>query len=203
MAKMNVGFSTRCIHVGEKDNQFGSVRAPLYDTTTFSFSSTEKMLDVIEGRKLGFLYTRYGSNPSITNVEIKLACIEQTEGALSFSSGMAAISSTLLAHGERGIICIGEVYGGTWELMSKQLNSLGRKVVFLIAEDWHGLNYHLSQGISLVYFETPSNPLLQIIDIVEVCKIAHQYDAVVAVDGTFATPVNQQTIKLGTDNCHP
>lgn len=199
MAKMNAGFSTRCIHAGEKDDQYGSVRAPLYDTTTFSFSSTEKMLDVIEGRKLGFLYTRYGSNPSIANVEIKLACIEQAEGALSFSSGMAAISSTLLAHGERGIICIGEVYGGTWELMSKQLNSLGRKVVFLSAEDWFGLNHHLSQGLSLVYFETPSNPLLQIIDIVEVCKITHQYDAVVAVDSTFATPVNQQTIKLGAD----
>ena len=199
MSKNDAGFSTRCIHAGEKNNQFGSVRAPLYDTSTFSFSSTDKMLDVVEGRELGFLYTRYGSNPSITNVEIKLASIEQTDGALAFSSGMAAISSTSLAHGQPGVICIGEVYGGTWELMSQQLKSLGREVEFLGAEDWHSLSYHLSQGFSLVYFETPSNPLLQIIDIAEVCKLTHQHDAIVAVDSTFATPVNQQTIKLGAD----
>ncbi|MDZ4141984.1 MAG: PLP-dependent aspartate aminotransferase family protein [Methylotenera sp.] len=199
MGKSNVGFSTRCIHSGEMNDQFGSVHTPLYDTSTFGFSSTEKMLDVIEGRKLGFLYTRYGSNPSISNVELKLASIEQAEGALAFSSGMAAISSTLFAHSERGVICFGEVYGGTWELMSQQFKSLGSNIVFLSAEDWRGLNYHLSLGLSLVYFETPSNPLLQIIDIDEVCKLAHRYDAVVAVDSTFATPVNQQTIKLGAD----
>ncbi|OGV76953.1 MAG: hypothetical protein A3I83_03270 [Methylotenera sp. RIFCSPLOWO2_02_FULL_45_14] len=199
MGKRNAGFSTRCIHAGEMNDQFGSVHTPLYDTSTFSFSSTEKMLDVIEGRKLGFLYTRYGSNPSITNVELKLASIEQAEDALVFSSGMAAISSTLLAHGERGVICVGEVYGGSWELMFQQLKALGRKVEFLDAEDWQGLNHHLSQGLSLVYFETPSNPLLHIIDIAEVCKLAHQHDAIVAVDSTFATPVNQQAINLGAD----
>lgn len=199
MDKKNAGFSTRCIHAGEMHDQYGSVHTPLYDTTTFGFSSTEKMLDVIEGRKLGFLYTRYGSNPNIANVEVKLASIEQAEDALVFSSGMAAISSTLLAHGERGVICVGEVYGGSWELMFQQLEALGRKVEFLEAEDWQGLNHHLSQGLGLVYFETPSNPLLHIIDIAEVCKLAHQYDAVVAVDSTFATPVNQQTIKLGAD----
>jgi cystathionine gamma-synthase len=112
---------------------------------------------------------------------------------------MAAISSTLLAHGARGVICLGEVYGGSWELMFRQLKELGRSVVFLDSEDWQGLNQQLSQGLGLVYFETPSNPLLNIIDIPKVCKIAHEFDAIVAIDSTFATPVNQQTIKLGAD----
>lgn len=199
MHQKHAGFSTRCIHAGDMDDQFGSPHTPLYDTSTFSFASTEKMLDVIEGRKPGFLYTRYGSNPSIVNVENKFASIEQAEGAMAFSSGMAAISSTLLAHGERGVICFGEVYGGTWELMSVQLKALGRQVEFVGAEDWQGLSRYLSQGLSLVYFETPSNPLLQIIDIAQVCQLAHQYSAMVAIDSTFATPVNQQALASGAD----
>jgi cystathionine gamma-synthase len=199
MHQKNSNFSTRCIHAGEGHDQYGSPHTPLYGTTTFSFDSTEKMLDVIEGRQSGFLYTRYGSNPSIVNVENKLASIEQAEGAIAFSSGMAAISTTLLAHGERGVICFGEVYGGTWEFMTLQLQALGRQVKFLAADDWQGLNVYLSQGFGLVYFETPSNPLLQIIDIVRVSKLAHQYDALVAIDSTFATPVNQQPLTIGAD----
>jgi len=199
MDKKILEFSTRCIHAGEMDDQYGSVHSPLYDTSTFGFGSTEKMLDVVEGRKPGFFYTRYGSNPSVTNVEIKLASIEQAEGALVFSSGMAAISSTLLAHGMDGVICLGEVYGGAWEFMSKQLKMLGRKVEFIGAEDWQNLDNYLTQGFSLVYFETPSNPLLQIIDIARVCKLAHQYGAVVAIDSTFATPVNQLALKIGAN----
>ena len=199
MHQKNSNLSTRCIHAGKGHDQYGSPHTPLYDTTTFSFDSTEKMLDVIEGRQSGFLYTRYGSNPSIVNVENKLASIEQAEGSIAFSSGMAAISTTLLAHGERGVICVGEVYGGTWEFMTLQLQALGRQVKFLSADDWQGLNVYLSQGFGLVYFETPSNPLLQIIDIARVSKLAHQYDALVAIDSTFATPVNQQPLTIGAD----
>ena len=73
--------------------------------------------------------------------------------------------------------------------MTLQLQALGRQVKFLSADDWQGLNVYLSQGFGLVYFETPSNPLLQIIDIARVSKLAHQYDALVAIDSTFATPV--------------
>lgn len=199
MLRKNGNLSTLCIHAGEIDDQYGSPHTPLYDTSTFSFDSTESMLDVIEGRNTGFLYTRYGSNPSITSLEEKLASIEQAEGALAFSSGMAAISSTLLAHGQRGIICLGDVYGGTWEFMSLQLKGLGLKVAFVTATDYKGLGDYLSQGFGIVYFETPSNPLLSIIDIARVCKLAHQHNAIVAIDSTFATPVNQQALAIGAD----
>jgi cystathionine gamma-synthase len=199
MAQEGEGFATRCIHAGEINDQFGSPHTPIYDTTTFSFDTTANMLDVIEGRQPGYLYTRYGSNPSITSVEAKLASLEQAEGALAFASGMAAISASLLAHGEGGIICLGEVYGGTWEFMSRQLAALGRRIEFVAAGDIEGLQNHLTCGCSLVYFETPSNPLLEIIDIAQICALAHAHGAKVAIDSTFATPVNQQPLTLGAD----
>lgn len=193
------GFATRCVHAGEIADLFGAPHTPLYNTTTFKFSSTAHMLDVIEGRRPGYLYTRYGSNPSITSVEAKIASLEQAECALAFSSGMAAITSTLLAHGEHGIICLGEVYGGTAEFMSRQLPALNRVTKFIPANDLDSLAQHLEAGYKLVYFETPSNPLLEIIDIAQVCKLAHAHNAQVAIDSTFATPVNQQPLTLGAD----
>jgi len=199
MSNKDVSFSTLCVHAGEINDQFGAPHTPLYNTTTFKFASTEKMLEVIEGKSPGFLYTRYGSNPSITSVEAKLAAIEQAECALAFSSGMAAISATLLSHGGNGVICLGEVYGGTWEFMLSQLNSLAYRVEFVAADDEQALVSLLAQGLGLVYFETPSNPLLQVIDIRRVCKLAHAHGALVAIDSTFATPVNQQPLTMGAD----
>lgn len=194
-----MGLSTMCVHAGEINDQFGAPHTPLYNTTTFKFSSTEKMLEVVEGRRPGFLYTRYGSNPSITSVEAKLASIERAECALAFSSGMAAISATLLSHGEGGVVCLGEVYGGTWEFMSSQLASVGRRVEFIPAHDEQALAGLLAQGVGMVYFETPSNPLLEVIDIRRICELAHAHGALVAIDSTFATPVNQQPLMLGAD----
>lgn len=199
MHKSALKFSTRAIHAGLANDGFGSPHTPLYDTTTFKYAATENMERAIDGRDSGYFYTRYGSNPSIVNIEQKLASLEQAGGALAFASGMAAISAALIAHGERGIICMGELYGGTWELMTDQLGSLGRRVAFIEAGDTDGLRRYLQQGYGLVYFETPSNPLLQIIDIAAVAAIAHAHDALLAVDSTFATPVNQQTLTLGAD----
>jgi cystathionine gamma-synthase len=193
------GFATNCIHAGEIVDQFGAPHTPIYNTTTFSFSSTADMMDVIEGRKQGYLYTRYGSNPSIMSVETKLAKLEYAEGALAFASGMAAISATLLAHGKGGIVCLGEIYGGTWEFMSRQLPMLARKTTFLAADDLDGLAHHLTEGYDLVFFETPSNPLLEIVDISLICALAHSHGARVAIDSTFATPVNQQPLLHGAD----
>jgi cystathionine gamma-synthase len=199
MTLKNNGVATNCIHAGEIVDQFGAPHTPTYDTTTFKFSSTADMLDVIEGRKPGCFYTRYGSNPSVMSVEAKLASLEHAESALVFASGMAAISATLLAHGEHGIVCLGEVYGGTWELMTRQLPTLNRHTKFLNVNDVEGLKQHLAAGCSLVYFETPSNPLLEIIDIALICSLAHTYGAKVAIDSTFATPINQQPLALGAD----
>lgn len=191
--------STRSIHAGEVKDQFGSPHTPLYDSTTFKFDSTKELLDVIEGRKPGPLYTRYGMNPTITSLEAKLASLDGAEAVLVFSSGMAAISSLFLAHGGKGIVCIGDAYGGTLELLSQQLPGLGIPTHFLLSRELTKLDSLLATGVGLVFFETPTNPTLEIIDIRRIVKIARARGALVAIDNTFASCVNQQPLSLGAD----
>ena len=190
---------TYCIHGGELPDAHGSPQTPLYRSTTFRFGSTAELLDVIEGRKPGSFYTRYGSNPTIRSVEEKLAGLEGAEAALAFGSGMAAISSLCLALGRKGILCIGEAYGGTLELLGMQLPLLGIPTHFLPAEEIDRMEALLDNGARLVLFETPANPTLALLDIGAIADRAHAHGALVAVDNTFATPVNQQPLSLGAD----
>lgn len=191
--------STRCIHAGETDDAFGSPRTPLYTTTTFRFPATADLLDVIEGRKPGNLYTRYGMNPTITAAEAKLACVEGSETALMFAAGMAAISALFLAHGRRGIACVGNLYGGTLELLLEQLPQLGIASHWVSSIERDRLSALLQSGVGLVFCETPANPTLDITDLAELAQLAHRYGAALAVDNTFASPVNQQPLALGAD----
>lgn len=193
------GLSTHCIHGGELDDAHGSPSTPLYQSTTFKFASTADLLDVIEERKPGSLYTRYGLNPTLQSLEQKLAGLEGAEMAWAFSSGMAAISALFLSHGRRGIVCLGDAYGGTLELLSSQLPQLGIATHFLPDADPQRLSEILAQGVGLVFFETPTNPTLNIFDIRAIAQLAHAHGALVAVDSTFATPVNQQPLALGAD----
>jgi cystathionine gamma-synthase len=199
MKKRDAGMTTSNIHTEDFRDGHGSPHAPLYDTTTFGFGSTEELLAVVDGYKDGFLYTRYGMNPTIRNLEAKLARLDGAESALAFSSGMAALSALFLAHGRRGIVCIGDAYGGTLELLSSQLPGLGIATRQLLLNEIDTLESVLKEGVGLVFFETPTNPRLELVDIVEVAKLAHAHGALVAVDNTFATPVNQRPLALGAD----
>lgn len=196
---MNDGLSTRCVHAGEMTDPHGSPHTPIYTTTTFKFSSTAAIQDVVEGRKAGALYTRYGLNPTIQALEEKLAAIEGAEAALAFSSGMAAESALFLTHGRKGIVCLGDAYGGTLELLSGQLPELGIPTHLLLGNELGRLVEILKQGVDLVFFETPTNPALELFDIAEIAELAHAYGARVAVDNTFASPVNQNPLALGAD----
>ncbi|QID17376.1 aminotransferase class I/II-fold pyridoxal phosphate-dependent enzyme [Nitrogeniibacter mangrovi] len=191
--------ATRCIHVEGHADALGSPHTPLYDTTTFRFPDTQALCEVAEGRRRGYFYSRYGSNPTIHSLEARLASLEEADGALAFASGMAAISATLLAHARNGIVCIGEIYGGTRALLQNQLASLGLPVTEVAAGNTTALDNALQAGARLVYLETPANPTLEIIDIAAVAETAHQHGARVVVDSTFATPVNQQPLVLGAD----
>ena len=193
------GLSTRCVHSGEMHDPQGSPHTPLYNTTTFAFGSTAELLDVVEGRKSGNLYTRYGLNPTIRSLEEKLAALEGAEAAFAFSSGMAAEAALFLAHGQKGIVCIGDAYGGTLELLEKQLPLLGMRTHFTLGNERDRLESLLKDHAKLVFFETPTNPVLEIIDIRRVAALAHAHGALIAVDNTFASPVNQQPLALGAD----
>ena len=191
--------STICVHSGEAKDANGCPHTPLYNTTTFVYEKTSDILDVVEGRKPGALYTRYGLNPTIFSLEEKLAALEGAEAALVFSSGMAAESAVFLAHGRKGTVCLGDVYGGTQELIGQQLPLLGIKTSFLLKSELNRLEDELKRGAGLIFFETPTNPAMELFDIRKISDLAHKYDALVVVDNTFATPVNQQPLSLGAD----
>ncbi len=199
MNEKNIGLSTRCVHAGELKDLHGSPHTPIYTTTTFKFDSTADLLDVVEGRKSGSLYTRYGLNPTLFSLEEKLAALEDAEAAWVFSSGMAAEAALFLAYGRKGIVCIGDAYGGTMELLSSQLPELGISTHFLLGSELGGLKMLLETGAGLVFFETPTNPTLEVLDVRKISGMAHEYGALVAVDSTFASPVNQNPLALGAD----
>lgn len=195
----NPGLATRTIHGHSFKDAHGSPHLPVYDTTTFAFQSTAELLDVIDGRKPGSLYTRYGQNPSIFAVEETLASLEGAEMAWSFCSGMAAETALFLTHGREGIVCIGDAYGGTMELLASQLPLLGIKTHLILGRELDQLDSLLATGAKLIFFETPTNPTLELLDIRAIAKKAHAYGARVAVDNTFASPVNQRPLELGAD----
>jgi len=200
MSKENApSLATRCIHAGELDDPNGSPHTPVYTTTTFKFPATADLLDVVEGRKGGSLYTRYGLNPTIRSLEAKLATLEGAEAALAFSSGMGAEAALFMAHGRKGVICIGDAYGGTLELLADQLPQLGIRTALLIGSELDRLDALLAEGYGMVFLETPTNPALEIFDIADLAERTHAHGAWLAVDNTFASPVNQQPLALGAD----
>jgi cystathionine gamma-synthase len=126
------GLATRAIHGSTSKDAHGSPHTPIYNTTTFTFPSTADLLYVVDGMKPGALYTRYGLNPTIFALEETLAGLEGAELAWAFCSGMAAETALFLTYGLDGIVCIGDAYGGTLELLAAQLPLLGIKTHFLL-----------------------------------------------------------------------
>lgn len=193
------GIGTRSVHAGEHRNSEGSPHSPIFNSTTFAFPSTRALLDVVEGKAKGPLYTRYGLNPGIMALEEKLASLENAQSALVFSSGMAAEAAVFLGSATKHIVCMGDAYGGTLELLAVNLPEVGIRTTFLAGQDLDGLQRALQEGAGLVFFETPTNPTLEIIDIRKVVGLAHDAGALVVIDNTFATPINQNPLDLGAD----
>lgn len=195
------GFSTLCVHGGEQLDAQGGVHSPLYNHSTFGFSSTKRLLDVVEGRVQGNLYTRYGLNPTIRATERKLALLEGAEAALAFGSGIAAEAAVFLALCRSGdhIVCIGDIYGGTYELLEHNLPNLGIKTTFLPGGETGRLADVVTDRTRMVFFETPSNPKMEVLDIASIAGIAKSLGVLTVVDNTFASPINQSPLQLGAD----
>ncbi len=195
------GLSTRCIHAGDTRDPHGAIHTPLYSHSTFAFPNTAGVLDVVEGRVSGSLYTRYGMNPTIRSIEEKLASVEGGEAAWVFSSGMAAESATFLSYCKAGdhIVCIGDVYGGTFELLGQNLPAIGISTTFLLGKDVAQLEAAMKPNTRIVFFETPANPTMEVFDIQAIASVARKHGALTVVDNTFATPVNQSPLTLGAD----
>lgn len=145
------GQSTRAIHGSSIKDAHGAPHLPTYNTTTFAFATTEELLDVVEGRKAGALYTRYGLNPTTFALEETMAAVEGAEAALAFCSGMAAEAAVFAQYGRDGIVCLGDAYGGTLELLADQLPLLGIHTTFLLGSELDQLEAALTAGARLVF----------------------------------------------------
>lgn len=190
-------FATRCVHAGDSADAHGAAHGPVYTTTTFAFDSTAALRAAGAARRPS--YTREGRNPTIFAVERQLAALEEAEAALVFSAGMAAISATCLALGRNGVVGYGNLYGGTWKLLTRQLPALGIATRLVPADNPEALAAALAGGPGLLVVETPGNPDLAVHDLRALGEKARAAGVRMVVDNTFASPVNQRPLGLGAD----
>ena len=173
---------------------------PIYETTTFTFDTAAEVKAYNEGRSRKFLYTRY-ANPTVVEVEKKIAALEGADMALVLSSGQAATATAFLALVEAGdeIVCSSAIYGGTLHLISDLLPKFGIRPRFVSLDELARPADMLSDGTKLVWFESPINPTLRCVDVARVADACRARGIVSIVDNTFASPLNQQPIALGVD----
>ncbi|MDO8141221.1 MAG: cystathionine gamma-synthase [Candidatus Brocadiales bacterium] len=189
---MKQKFETRAIHAGcEPDSGTGAIMTPIFQTSTYVQESP--------GKHKGYDYSRT-HNPTRTALEKNIASLEEGNYGLAFSSGMSAISAIthMLSAGDH-IICSDDVYGGTFRLFDKVLKKFNLEFDFIDLTSLQSLERYIKNTTKLVWLESPSNPLLKLIDIEATARIAKSRGIVTVVDNTFATPFFQKPLKLGAD----
>jgi cystathionine beta-lyase/cystathionine gamma-synthase len=188
-----VDFETRAIHDGqEPDPATGSVTVPIYQTSTYVQEAV--------GETKGYDYSRV-SNPTRTALQICLASLEGAEHGVAFSSGLGATTTLmhLLEPGDR-VVAVADVYGGVYRMFSQIYEPKGYSFDWIPADEINdGLAGHLDERTRIVWLETPTNPLLNVVDIRAAAEAAHAAGALVVVDNTFASPYLQQPLALGAD----
>src|SRR3989475_4347149 len=199
--RANYGPQTTAIHGGEPNRRGvnGPIVTEIIRSSTFTFSSTEEMKLWAEGKNKAYIYTRYG-NPTLSVAEKKIASLEGAEAAVVTSSGMAAISSALLAALKAGdeVISTAQLYGGSYRLMRDVFPNMGITVRH-VATDLAGMENLVTPRSKVLYVETPTNPTLRLVDIHKAVAFAKKHKLVSIIDNTFATPILQNPIALGYD----
>ena len=201
-SEKNLGFATRQIHIGKVKNAAGSLCDPIYQTSTFEFETVEQGGARFAGQEDGYIYSRLG-NPTLAAVEAKMASLEGGEAALCTASGMGAISSALWSVVVAGdeIVADETLYGCTYALLNHGMSKFGVKVTLTDLSDIENLKKALTDKTKVVYFETPCNPTLKLLDIELIAKTAHDFNPAirVIVDNTFCTPYLQRPLSLGAN----
>jgi cystathionine beta-lyase/cystathionine gamma-synthase len=185
-------FETRAIHDGqEPDPATGAVTVPIYQTSTYVQEAV--------GVHKGYDYSRV-ANPTRTALQECLASLESADHGIAFSSGLGA--TTTLMHlvdpGQR-VVLIADVYGGVYRMTSQVYEPKGYQFEYVPAEGFANLREHLDENTRMVWIESPSNPLLNVVDIRAAADAAHEVGAILVVDNTFATPYLQRPLELGAD----
>ena len=185
------GLNTICTHVGQvKDEQYGGSVSPIYPGTSYEY--IDKEID---------RYPRYSSTPNQEFLAKKIAALEETEDAIILGSGMAAISTSLLAFLGSGdhIVLQNDIYGGTRNLVEAQFKRYGIQYSFTDGLDVKSFEKEIKPNTKAIYIETPSNPLLKLVDIKEIADLSKSNGLISFIDNTFATPLLQKPHKLGID----
>ena len=185
------GINTICTHVGElEDKEFRGAVSPLYMSTSYAFEDVETKR-----------YPRYFNTPNQVALATKMAALEHGEASLIFGSGMAAVSTSLMAFLRAGdhVVFQDSLYGGTSNLVTEEFDKFG--IEYSFAKDAHAnsLAAEIKENTKVIYIETPSNPLLRITDMKAVSQLAREKNLVSMIDNTFASPVNQNPIDFGID----
>lgn len=192
MTKKNIRFNTKVIHAGiEPDTATGAVMTPIYQTSTYHQKSP--------GQHKGFEYSRT-SNPTRKVLEENIAALENGKYGLCFGSGLAAIDALMktLNPGDE-VISTNDLYGGSYRLFTNIYQNFGIKFQFISMRNALDIESAISKKTKLIWLETPTNPMMNIIDIEEVAKISKKNNLILAVDNTFATPYLQRPLDLGAD----
>jgi len=195
------GKSTCAVWGGEPDHgPMGATVMPVFHGVTFAYDDLDEWRAVSLGERPGHIYSR-NTNPTVELFENKVRDLEDAEAATSFATGMAAISNTLftlLSPGDR-VVSIKDTYGGTNKIFIEFLPRFGIEVSLCETTDHEAIEAEIARGCQVLYLETPTNPTLKVVDIERLSRAAHKVGALVVVDNTFATPINQNPLALGAD----
>ncbi|MFC4714408.1 cystathionine gamma-synthase family protein [Planococcus dechangensis] len=201
MTKKKIHQSTQAVWGGEKDYLVhGASQVPVVLSVAYTYDDMDEWYDVAIGKKKGHIYGR-NTNPTVQAFEDKVKLLEGAEAATSFSTGMAAISNTLatfLVPGDR-IVSIKDTYGGTNKIFTEFLPRQNIDVALVDTGDHEAIEAELQKGCKILYLETPTNPTVKITDIARMAKAGHEVGALVIIDNTFGTPINQNPLEDGVD----
>ena len=192
---------TQSVWAGETESfPHGATQSPTINSVAYSYDNLDEWVQVSKGEKSGHIYGR-NSNPTLDVLEEKIRILEGAEAATSFSSGMAAISNTLFANLKPGdkVVTGKDTYGGTSKIFLEFLPQYDIQVRLCETTDYDLIEKEVLNGCQLLYLETPTNPTLKIQDINRLSSIGKKVDALVVVDNTLATPINQNPLDLGAD----
>jgi cystathionine gamma-synthase len=197
----DASLSTRAIHAGEPRRKYAdSLTTPIIQTSTFTFKNSKHIEDYTKKGKEHFEYGRYG-NPTVKIAEKRLADLEGAEDCVIFSSGMSAITTTILTLVQSGdhIVITDDSYKKTLEFCRSYLKQFGVECTIVPFGDYRVIEKAIKKNTRFIFSESPTNPYLNIFDLVKIKKIADKYNVLTLIDGTFATPLNQRPIEFGMD----
>jgi cystathionine gamma-synthase len=199
--EQNIGMGTLSVWAGETGERFhGATQVPVVHSVSFGYPDVDQWLKVALGQKEGHIYSR-NTNPTVAVFEDKLRQLEGAEAVTSASTGMGIISAALfalLSPGDR-VVSIKDTYGGTNQIFLEFLPRFGIEVMLCDTTDHDAIEAQIQQGCRLLYLESPTNPTVKVVDIARLAQAGHQAGAIVVVDNTFATPINQNPLTLGAD----